>query len=358
MYRQLFSFRKFNKEVLLKSFFSTSKPISYENKNLLRLKERGLLTSIFPDQVEAFTKFISANSQTCYCGFDPTASSLHIGNLLALIFLLHAQRSGHSPIVVIGSATALIGDPSGRSSERNLLENNVIIENTEKIQKKISDVFKNHEELFWKDANSKLPKLKILNNIKWYENTNIIQFLSKYGKHLRMGDLLSRKQIETRLASKEGISYTEFSYQVFQAYDWLHLNRAYGCNVQIGGNDQTGNMKTGHELISKIDPKSNTFSITLPIVTSEKGEKLGKSAGNAVWIDENLMSSFEFYQFFVNVSDQMVETYLKIFTFLSISEINDLMSKHKEKPHLYTAQKKLASELTRLVHGGKKFQFN
>ena len=167
-----------------------------------------------------------------------------------------------------------------------------------------------------------------------------------------MGDLLSRKQIEQRLVSKDGISFTEFSYQVFQAYDWLHLNREFNCNIQIGGNDQTGNMKTGHELISRINSKSNTFSITIPIVTSDKGEKLGKSAGNAVWIDEQMMSSFEFYQFFVNVCDQIVETYLKIFTFMSLIEIDDLMAKHRLKPQLFLAQKKLASNLTKLVHGG------
>ncbi|CAF0794593.1 unnamed protein product, partial [Brachionus calyciflorus] len=338
-----------NKSISIRFNSSTTQ---FENRNILQEKDRGLIVGIFPNKNDQFDKLMSSGVQSVYCGFDPTAASLHIGNLIAIIMLIHCQRRGHNPIALIGSATALIGDPSGKIYDRMILDSSEIVTNSNRIQKNILKIFQNHEEFIWnRNHQIPLPKLKILNNIKWYENMNIIKFMSLYGKHLRMGDLLSRKQIETRIKSKEGINYTEFSYQLFQAFDWLHLVENHNCTIQIGGNDQTGNIKTGHELISKLKPEKRIFGLTLPIITSEKGDKLGKSAGNAVWLENDMFSAFDFYQFFYNTSDQMVETYLKLFTFLPNNEIDDLMFKHRKNPEKFLAQRKLASETTILVHG-------
>ncbi|XP_030745295.1 tyrosine--tRNA ligase, mitochondrial isoform X2 [Sitophilus oryzae] len=292
---------------------------------------------------------MNAMPQTVYAGFDPTADSLHVGNLLILINLLHWQRSGHETIALIGGATAKIGDPSGRNTERKELAHDYISTNVHGIHKNIQTIFENHKQYLWTGKNELKP-LRIVNNDDWYSKISAIELIGKVGRHLRMGTLLSRHSVQSRLNSTYGMSFTEFSYQLFQAYDWLHLFKHYQCAFQIGGNDQMGNIMSGHELISKTLDKP-VYGLTIPLVTTEIGDKFGKSAGNAVWLSPEKTSAFTLYQFWMRQADSEVEKYLRLFTFDSVNYIADLMRKHKEKPELRLAQKRLAEQVTLLVHG-------
>ncbi|CAH1100266.1 unnamed protein product [Psylliodes chrysocephalus] len=322
----------------------------YSNRNILKLKERGMFEDIFPDNAaNTVTDVLNACPQTVYAGFDPTANSLHVGNLLILINLLHWQRGGHQPIAVVGGATAKIGDPSGRSTEREQLAKSFVNENIQGLVKNITTIFNNHEKYLWKN-NESLKPVRILNNESWYQVMSPIELIGGAGRHLRMGTLLSRSSVQSRLQSASGMSFTEFSYQLFQAYDWLHLFKNYQCSFQVGGNDQMGNIMSGHELISK-DCNKPVYGLTLPLVTTEIGDKFGKSAGNAVWLDEKKTSEFTFYQFWIRQPDSEVEKFLKLFTFDTIGSISDLMRQHKEKPELRLPQKRLAEQVTLLVHG-------
>ncbi|KAL5276995.1 YARS2 family protein [Megaselia abdita] len=321
-------------------------------KNVLDLKDRGFFQDIFPDNAGPQIKSLFESSpQTVYAGFDPTADSLHIGNLLVIMGLLHCQRSGHKPIALIGGATGLIGDPSGRKTERNQLGETVIEKNLDGIKSQIDRVFKNHENSHWDKSKGDLKELKIVNNIDWYKDVGLLEFIANMGRHFRMGSMLSRSSVQSRLTSESGMSFTEFTYQIFQAYDWLHLYKTFNCRFQLGGSDQMGNLMSGHELISRVDTRCNVFGVTLPIITTEEGDKFGKSAGNAVWLDDEKTSPFAFYQFFVRTPDSEVEKLLKLFTFLPLKEINQIMEEHKRVPELREAQKVLAEEVTTLVHG-------
>ncbi|KAF7281871.1 hypothetical protein GWI33_004072 [Rhynchophorus ferrugineus] len=323
---------------------------NYSNRNILRLKERGMFQDLFPDNAANYlTDLMNSSPQTVYAGFDPTANSLHIGNLLVLVNLLHWQRGGHQTIALIGGATAKIGDPSGRNTEREELSHLYIDENVEGINKNIKTIFENHEKYIWK-GESQLKPVKIVNNNDWYSKISAIELIGKIGRHLRMGTLLSRHSVQSRLTSSAGMSFTEFSYQLFQAYDWMHLFKQYGCVFQIGGNDQMGNIMSGHELISKHYDKT-VYGLTVPLVTTEMGDKLGKSAGNAVWLSSENTSPFTLYQFWLRQPDTEVEKYLKLFTFDTIGSISDLMTKHKQKPELRLPQHRLAEQVTLLVHG-------
>ncbi|CAG9865523.1 unnamed protein product [Phyllotreta striolata] len=322
----------------------------YSNRNVLKLKERGMFEDIFPDNAaNVVTDVLNARPQVVYAGFDPTANSLHVGNLLVLINLLHWQRGGHHPIAVVGGATAKIGDPSGRTKEREEIARTIIEENITGLCSNINAIFNNHEKYFWKDT-TKLEPLRILNNESWYQIMNPVELIGGAGKYLRMGTLLSRTSVQNRLQSSSGMSFTEFSYQLFQAYDWLHLFKKHNCTFQIGGNDQMGNIMSGHELISKICNKQ-VYGLTLPLVTTEMGDKFGKSAGNAVWLSNDQTSDFTFYQFWIRQPDSEVEKFLKLFTFDTLGSINDLMRKHKEQPQLQLPQKRLAEQVTLLVRG-------
>ncbi|RZC42225.1 tyrosine--tRNA ligase, mitochondrial, partial [Asbolus verrucosus] len=260
------------------------------------------------------TDLLNAAPQCVYAGFDPTADSLHIGNLL------------------VGGATAKIGDPSGRTTEREELTTTFINENVEGIKLNIKNIFSNHEQYIWKQ-DKKLPSLKLINNEDWYKQMSAVNLINGAGRYLRMGTLLSRTSVHTRLQSPVGMSFTEFSYQLFQAYDWLHLFQKYNCLFQIGGNDQMG--------------------LTVPLITTEMGNKFGKSAGNAMWLSHNKTSPFTLYQFFVRQTDAEVEKMLKLFTFDSIGRISDLMRQHTEKPELRLPHKHLAEQVVILVHGEK-----
>ncbi|GLV44987.1 Tyrosyl-tRNA synthetase mitochondrial [Carabus blaptoides fortunei] len=323
----------------------------YSNRNIWKLKERGMFQDIFPDTTSGeVTDLCNAGPQTVYAGFDPTADSLHVGNLLVLINLLHWQRGGHNVIAVLGGATGRIGDPSGRSTERSELTSSFIDDNIAAIACDIERIFKNHETYFWQNNEKPLAPVTIVNNESWYNKISAVQIIGHVGRNFRMGTMLSRTSVQTRLASPAGMSFTEFSYQLFQAYDWLHLLKEYNCRFQVGGNDQMGNMMSGHELISKMSKRS-VYGLTLPLVTTEIGDKFGKSAGNAVWLSSRKSSPFTLYQFLIRTTDADIERFLKLFTFDSVGSIGDLVRRHKEKPELRLAQKRLAEQVTLLVHG-------
>nr|CAI5820190.1 unnamed protein product [Callosobruchus analis]CAI5820263.1 unnamed protein product [Callosobruchus analis] len=325
----------------------------YSNRNILKLKERGMFQDIFPDTASnVVTDMLNSSPQTVYGGFDPTADSLHVGNLLVLVNLLHWQRGGHQPIALIGGATAKIGDPSGRNTEREKMEKYTIDDNVQGLYSNIKQIFENHEKYIWKDKD-KMKSVKyvlIVNNDEWYSEIKAVDLIGAIGRYLRMGTLLSRTSVQSRLQSPAGMSYTEFSYQLFQAYDWLHLYKTHKCIFQVGGNDQMGNIMSGHELISKVCDKP-VYGLTVPLITSEMGDKFGKSAGNAVWLSPVKTSPFIFYQFWMRQPDSEVEKLLKLFTFDTLGAISDLMRRHIEKPELRIPQRRLAEQVTLLVHG-------
>lgn len=327
----------------------------YSNRNVLKLRERGLIEDLFPNTPVAVHEAIDllvGKPQTVYAGFDPTAESLHIGNLLIICSLIHWQRAGHFPIALLGGATAQIGDPSGKTKDRDEAALYILEENTDGIKRNIQTVFANHEKYFWekKAKAERLQPLQIVNNSKWYESMNVVDFIGHVGRQFRMGTMLRRESVQTRLDSEVGMSFTEFTYQIFQAYDWLHLYRKYNCRFQIGGSDQMGNIVSGHHLIDRFE-KASVFGVTVPLVKTTHGDKLGKTAGNAVWLNPKMSSPFEMYQHFARTTDNDVEILLKCFTFNSDAEIDAIVREHKNTPSKRTAQKKLAEDVTLLVHG-------
>ncbi|KAK5927681.1 hypothetical protein CgunFtcFv8_012813 [Champsocephalus gunnari] len=333
----------------LKSKFHCTSPA--HNGLLFTLNKRGILKNSFPEDAaqDRLPRLLQSGAQTVYCGFDPTADSLHVGNLLAIIGLLHFRSAGHHVLAVLGGATAQIGDPSGKTSERERMSAEVVEENTRSIRESIQRIFTNHEVHF-QDNSKKLGTLTVLNNLHWYKDWSVVGFLSEAGRHLRMGTMLSRHSVQTRLKSPDGMSLTEFTYQMFQAYDFHHLNQLYGCKIQLGGSDQLGNLMSGHEYIHKVSGEE-VYGLTLPLVTSTVGDKLGKTAGNAVWLNRNKTSPFELYQFLVRQPDAIVKHYLKLFTFLPLAEVERVMEQQREDPEKRLAHKRLAAEVTKLVHG-------
>ena len=267
--------------------------------------------------------------------------------------LIHSQRGGHQPIALIGGATGKIGDPSGRNTERTAMEFDIVAHNVDSIHQQITKVFDNHRQLLYEKGGKPKEPLKepiIVNNADWYSNFNFVEFVSQIGRHFRMGNMLSRASVQSRLKSEQGMSFTEFTYQIFQAYDWLHLLKEFNCRFQLGGSDQMGNIVSGHELIGRVT-KTEVFGLTLPLITNEEGDKFGKSAGNAVWLNAKKTSEFSFYQFFVRLSDAEAENLVKLLTFLPMNEVSDLIERHRRTPELREAQKALAKQLTLLIHG-------
>ncbi|KAM9073355.1 tyrosine--tRNA ligase, mitochondrial [Megaptera novaeangliae] len=318
-------------------------------------KARGLFKEFFPERgtktelPELFDRGTAGNfPQTIYCGFDPTADSLHVGHLLALLGLFHFQRAGHNVIALVGGATARLGDPSGRTKEREALEAERVQSNARALRQGLKALAANHQQLF---ANGRTwGNFTVLDNSAWYQKQDLVDFLAAVGGHFRMGTLLSRLSVQTRLKSPEGMSLAEFLYQVLQAYDFYYLFQHYRCRVQLGGSDQLGNIMSGYEFIHKLTGE-DVFGISVPLITSTTGAKLGKSAGNAVWLNRDKTSPFELYQFFVRQQDDLVERYLKLFTFLPLPEIDHIMQLHFKEPEKRAPQKRLATEVTKLVHG-------
>ncbi|MEE6477655.1 hypothetical protein FKM82_011585 [Ascaphus truei] len=312
--------------------------------------KRGLFKDLFPTDAN-LPDLLHSGAQTVYCGFDPTADSLHVGNLLAVLGLLHFHRAGHHAIAVIGGATALVGDPSGKNREREALSPDRLEGNVRGVRESLERVISNYQQLLGAHGPAKPGgTITVLNNASWYEKREAVEFVSSVGRHFRMGTMLSRHSVQSRLQSPEGMSLTEFMYQVFQAYDFYYLNRKHGCKIQLGGTDQLGNLMSGHDFIHKTTGE-DVFGITLPLITSSTGDKLGKSAGNAVWLNRDRTAPFDFYQFFVRQQDSNVEKFLKLFTFLPLAEVEHIMEMHGKEPEKRGPQRRLAAEVTKLVHG-------
>jgi len=303
------------------------------------LQWRGLV-AISTDEAE-LSKQLNSGKLTYYIGFDPTAPSLHLGNLVQLLVMRRLQLAGHNPIVLIGGSTGLVGDPRP-TAERTLNTKETVSEWVEKLSKQASRF------LDFSGGN----KATLVNNLDWTASLSAIDFLREVGKHFRVGKMLAKEAVSARLNSEHGISYTEFSYQILQGFDFLELFRRHNCTLQLGGSDQWGNLTSGSDLIHKVEGKS-VHLLATPLITNSDGKKFGKSEGNAVWLDSELTSPYDFYQFWLNVEDADVIDRLKVFTFLSKSEIEALAEQVKSAPHLREAQRALALEVTSLVHSAE-----
>lgn len=300
---------------------------------------RGMIHDMMPGVEEHLT----AEMRTAYVGFDPTADSLHLGNLVPIMLLAHFQRAGHKPVALVGGATGMIGDPSGKSSERNLLDEQTLQHNLEAQKKQLAKFL---------DFNSNAQNCALLvNNYDWMKPISFLEFIRDVGKHITVNYMMAKDSVKNRIAGDDntGMSFTEFSYQLVQGYDFLHLHRSHNCTIQMGGSDQWGNITTGTELIRRMDT-GKAFAITCPLITKADGTKFGKSEGGNVWLDSDRTSPYKFYQYWLNTSDEDAAKYIKIFTFLSQQEIEQLIVAHNEAPHLRELQRALAGEITKMVH--------
>ncbi len=303
------------------------------------LRWRGMIQNIMPGTEE----FLLKQRTSGYLGIDPTADSLHIGHLVGVMMLRHLQRAGHTPIAVIGGATGMIGDPSMKSTERKLLDEETLLHNQSAIQKQLEKFL---------DFESDIPNKAILtNNYDWMKDYSFLSFIRNIGKHITVNYMMAKDSVKKRLSGEtgEGMSFTEFSYQLLQAYDFLYLYREKGCRLQMGGSDQWGNITTGTELIRRKEG-DEAFGITCPLITKADGGKFGKTESGNVWLDARYTSPYQFYQFWLNVSDTDAEKYIKIFTSLPKEEIEDLIVLQQQNPHLRPLQKRLAEEITVMVH--------
>lgn len=300
-------------------------------------RERDLLK----DATEGADEHLAEASRTVYIGFDPTASSLHLGSLVPIMGLMHAQRSGHTPIALVGGGTGLIGDPSGRTAERQLLTKEKAAENAEGIRAQLE-----HYLDFEVSSNPAMMR----NNLDWLGNLTFVDFLRDIGKHFSVNQMLAKESVKRRIEGDDGISYTEFSYALLQSYDFLELYRRDGCTVQMGGSDQWGNITTGTDLVRRVGG-GKAYGAVFPLITNASGTKFGKSEGSNVWLDPERTSPFRFYQYWINVEDADVVRYLKFFTLLSMAEIAELEDAVEREPHRRAAQKALAEDVTRRLHG-------
>ena len=316
-------------------------------KNFIEeLRWRGMIQDIMPETEQHIMEGLRA----AYVGFDPTADSLHIGHLVGVMMLRHFQNCGHKPYALVGGATGMIGDPSGKSAERNLLTEEVLAHNIKGIQKQLAKFL---------DFESEAPnRAELVNNYDWMKEFSFLSFIRDIGKHITVNYMMAKDSVKKRFDPNEntdGMSFTEFSYQLLQGYDFLHLYRQKGLTLQMGGSDQWGNITTGTELIRRI-AGGKAYALTCPLITKADGTKFGKSEGGNVWLDAEKTSPYKFYQYWINVSDEDAQRYIKIFTMLSREEIEQLISEHQAAPHLRVLQNKLAEELTTLVHGREELQ--
>lgn len=316
-------------------------------KNFIEeLRWRGMIQDIMPETEQHLMEGLRA----AYVGIDPTADSLHIGHLVGVMMLRHFQNCGHKPYALVGGATGMIGDPSGKSAERNLLTEEVLAHNIKGIQKQLAKFL---------DFESEAPnRAELVNNYDWMKEFSFLSFIRDIGKHITVNYMMAKDSVKKRFDPNEntdGMSFTEFSYQLLQGYDFLHLYRQKGLTLQMGGSDQWGNITTGTELIRRI-AGGKAYALTCPLITKADGTKFGKSEGGNVWLDAEKTSPYKFYQYWINVSDEDAQRYIKIFTMLSREEIEQLISEHQAAPHLRVLQNKLAEELTVLVHGREELQ--
>jgi tyrosyl-tRNA synthetase len=294
------------------------------------------------DSTEGVEAALAEGPVTAYIGFDPTAASLHVGNLMPIMGLVHLQRAGHHPIVVVGGGTGLIGDPSGRTEERQLLTRETTAENLASIRSQLEHFL---------DFDGSTNPARTVNNLDWLGEISMVDFLRDVGKHFSVNALLKKESVRRRVEHEEtGISYTEFSYALLQAYDFVQLNERYGCTFQMGGSDQWGNITVGIDLVRRMRGEK-AYGITYPLLTGAGGHKFGKTQAGAVWLDPELTSPYRFYQFWITVDDRDVIRYLRYFTLLGSEEISELESTHEERPHERTAHRALAEDVTGRVHG-------
>jgi len=315
-------------------------------KNFVKeLEWRGLLHQIMPETEE----YLLENKTAGYIGFDPTADSLHIGSLVQILILKHFQRAGHKPIALVGGATGMVGDPSGKSKERNLLDEATLEKNIEGVKAQL--------KRFLDFDTSSDNAAELVNNFDWMKDISLIDFVRDTGKHITVNYMMAKDSVKKRLGSesKEGMSFTEFTYQLFQGYDFYHLYKEHNCKIQMGGSDQWGNITTGTELIRR-KAQGKAYAVTVPLVTKADGTKFGKTEGGNVWLDANRTSPYKFYQYWLNSSDEDAEKYIKIFTFLDKETIEALIAEHKEAPHMRLLQKKIGEEVTIMTHGQEAYE--
>ncbi len=309
------------------------------------LKWRGMLQDIMPGTEELLEK----ETVTAYLGIDPTADSLHIGHLCGIMMLRHFQRCGHKPLALIGGATGMIGDPSGKSAERNLLDEATLTHNIECIKKQLSKFLD-----FDSDAAN---KAELVNNYDWMKGYSFLEFVRDIGKHITVNYMMAKDSVQKRLngEARDGLSFTEFSYQLLQGYDFLYLNKTKNCKLQMGGSDQWGNITTGTELIRRTNG-NECYALTCPLITKADGGKFGKTESGNVWLSKDYTTPYKFYQFWLNVSDADAERYIKIFTSLDKATIDNLIEEHKKDPGLRLLQKRLAEEVTVMVHSREDYE--
>lgn len=302
------------------------------------LRWRGMIQDMMPGTEEQLLK----ESTSGYVGFDPTADSLHIGSLVPILLLVHLQRAGHKPYALVGGATGMVGDPSHKSEERKLLGEEELNKNVEGIKKQLSR-FLNFDE---DSANSAV----LVNNYSWFKELSFLNFIRDVGKHITVNYMMAKDSVKKRMEGDVGISFTEFSYQLIQGFDFYYLYKNHGCKLQMGGSDQWGNITTGSELIRRM-AKEEAFAFTCPLIKKADGGKFGKTEQGNVWLDANRTTPYEFYQFWLNASDEDAKSWIKIFTFLTRDDIDGFITEHNNDPSLRILQKKLATEITRFVHG-------
>ncbi|MBD5199562.1 MAG: tyrosine--tRNA ligase [Bacteroidales bacterium] len=310
------------------------------------LQWRGMIHTVMPGAEEELAKGMA----TAYLGIDPTADSLHIGHLVGVMMLKHLQNAGHKPLALVGGATGMIGDPSMKSQERKLIDEQTLRHNQEAIKRQLAKFL---------DFDSDSPNAaELVNNYDWMKDFSFLGFIRDIGKHITVNYMMAKDSVKKRLSgeSREGMSFTEFSYQLLQGYDFLNLYREKNCHFQLGGSDQWGNMTTGTELIRRIAGKEDAFAITCPLITKADGGKFGKTESGNVWLDARYTSPYKFYQFWLNVSDADAEKYIKIFTMLSKDEIDSLIALQAEDPGQRPLQKRLAKELTTMVHSAADYE--
>ena len=305
------------------------------------LRWRGMLHDMMPGAEEQLSKELTAG----YIGFDPTADSLHVGHLTQIMTLIHFQRAGHKPVVLVGGATGMVGDPSGKSAERNLLSADVLNHNVACLESQLKKFLD-----FDSGANSAI----MVNNYDWFKNFSFLDFIRDVGKHITVSYMMAKDSVKNRMEAS-GISFTEFTYQLLQGYDFLHLFKTLDCRLQMGGSDQWGNITTGTELIRRKEG-GKAYAITCPLIKKADGSKFGKTEGGNIWLDKKRTSPYKFYQFWLNTSDEDALNYIKIFTFLSQDEINSISKEHAEAPHQRLLQNTIANEVTTLVHGLEELQ--
>jgi tyrosyl-tRNA synthetase len=313
------------------------------NSFIEELRWRGMLQDMTPDLEQYLTKGMAS----AYLGFDPTANSLHIGHLVGVMTLLHFQRSGHKPFALVGGATGMIGDPSFKSAERNLLDKPTLDHNVACLQAQLSK--------FLDFSGATENKAELVNNYDWISKFSFLEFIRDVGKHITVNYMMSKDSVKRRIEDGNGLSFTEFSYQLIQGYDFYHLWKNENCSIQLGGSDQWGNIVTGTELIRKMGGGS-AYALTVPLITKSDGSKFGKTEGGSVWLDPEKTSPYAFYQFWLNVSDDDASKYIRIFTILDQTTIEALEVEHSTTPHLRILQKEIGKQLTNLVHGEAEYE--